>query len=56
MKKRKDCKVCGEYSAKSGTCKNCKEKFPFKSAGSDGEPFNRNKEFKKSKKNERRNI
>lgn len=53
MKKRNDCEVCGEYSAKMGTCKNCKEEFPFRTSGNDGEPFNRKKEFKKSKKNKK---
>ena len=47
---RKDCDVCGEYSAKRDTCLNCKEKFPFKSSGRGLKSFNRKEEFKKSKK------
>lgn len=50
MAKRYNCKHCGNYSEKSDTCKDCKQKYPFKTSGKGGNPFNRQKEYEKDLK------
>ncbi len=41
--KRRNCKVCGEYSGKRKVCKKCKEEQPHKAnfKGSGDKPFQR---------------
>lgn len=48
--KKKNCKICGEYSGKRNVCLSCKEKYPFKPSGKGTNPFDRKKEFEKEKK------
>lgn len=47
MNNKKNCKVCGVYSGKRNTCKNCKDRFPPYPAGEGAEPFNRKKVYEK---------
>ena len=47
MTKKKNCKICGDYSGKSKVCKECKEEQPYLAAntkknGGGGKPFIRN--------------
>ena len=50
-----NCKHCKNPSGKSGTCKSCKIKYPFKATPSKreggGKPFNRQEEYNKDKSN-----
>lgn len=50
MSKKLSCQFCGNYSGKSDTCKNCKEKTPYQPAGKKGIPFNRIDELTKLEK------
>lgn len=54
MTKRNYCKICGEYCAKRKTCLNCKLRFPMRTAGKEGRPFNRKDEYEKEKKKKAR--
>lgn len=53
MTKRNNCKFCGEYSGKSDTCKNCKEKYPYKPSKK-GKPFNRQEEYDKEQRRKKK--
>jgi len=47
-KKRRNCKICGKYSAKRKVCKNCKEEQPYSPATKGALPFKRIKSVNKA--------
>lgn len=45
MTKKKNCKICKEYSGKKNVCLDCKINFPYKPSHEGREPFERLDEY-----------